>query len=258
VYSCLLNLSFCFPLSYLDLQTPILKLCKVFQSEYNSQSSRERVCKTYLYAVTPSFGQQTADLITFTFLFCFVTLPFLLAWRLINCDIRTSYTLEATVVINPLPSLTTGYQPVVNLQLLVHRHTSTPTTLQVLLPVLLNFRLMLLVPSYTSEDPQYLVLQPHTLLLPPIVTLMPAPSMPATFSIATTLHICYLCEVTSGNWDTPCTLAEPSLHSSAGHTPAIMYVDQTPALTNSTTLVGTLESAATSTIWTLDTQQQVA
>ena len=66
-----------------------------------------------------------ADTTIILFFFIFILAPLLLAWRLVNRDIRTSYTLEVSASLNP-PTLSPGYQEVVDLHLLVHRSTIPP------------------------------------------------------------------------------------------------------------------------------------
>ena len=66
-----------------------------------------------------------ADLLFIFFFFVLILAPLLLAWRLINRDIRTSYTLEVSASLNP-PTLSPGYQEVVDLRLLVRCLTIPP------------------------------------------------------------------------------------------------------------------------------------
>ena len=157
------------------------------------------------------FGLQTADIsFTIFFLFCILA-PLLLAWRLVNCDNRTSYTLEVSTSLNP-PTLSPGYQEVVNLHLLVCRstnlHASTSSTTLL---------------TYCSTLPLPIALRQHS-SLPIAVLPQPTPSpsslhgttLPNYWDIQGDADITYL--IGTQEWYTH----SDSDHPSAGNTPVAL------------------------------------
>ena len=137
--------------------------------------------------------QQLADLILFIFILFFIVTPILLAYRLVNRDIRTSYTIEASASLFP-PTLTPGYQEVIDLRLLVSRASREPQQQSV-------------SPAPSSSSSSRLSTPPLPIRVressaPPIAayTASTLPSYPAT---------------PANYWD---------LHHSAGHTPAPLYI----------------------------------
>ena len=117
----------------------------------------------------PFFGLQMADTTFIIFFLFFILTPLLLMWRLVNRDIRTSYTLEVSASLNP-PTLSPGYQEVIDLCLLVrcstYPHATTSST--TLLTCCLTLPLPIVLCQHSS---------------PPIAVLpQPTPSPPSLHS----------------------------------------------------------------------------
>ena len=168
--------------------------------------------------------QQLADYIFYIFILFFIITPILLAYRLVTCDIRTSFTIEASASLFP-PTLTPGYQEVIDLRLLVSRASHEPQ--QSVSPA---------PPSYSSSS--CLSTPPLTIRVressaPPIAayTASTLPSYPAT---------------PANYWDLPAPTWQIEEHPSAGHTPAPLYV----ANWNSDDDTAVEQSEATSDAWT--------
>ena len=178
------------------------------------------------------FGLQMADTTLFLFFSFFILASLLLVWRLINRDIRTSYTLEVSASLNPL-TLTPGYQEVVNLCLLVRRTTNprastSSSTLStrhstLLLPIVLHQHSSLLIAVLPQPTPS-----------PPSLH---GTTLPNYWDVQGDTDITYL--VGTQEW----YMHSDSNHPSAGHTPAVLseptwgidedtYIEQTEASTS--------------------------
>ena len=145
--------------------------------------------------------QQLADILFYIFILFFIVTPLVLAYRLVNCDIRTSYTIEASASLFP-PTLTPGYQEVIDLRLLVSRASREPPQSVSSAP-----------PSSSSSrlSTPPLPIRVHESSAPPIAayTASTLPSYPAT---------------PANYWDLPAPIWNIEQHSSAGHTPAPLYI----------------------------------
>ena len=153
-----------------------------------------------------------ADYIFILFFFTFILAPLLLAWRLVNRDIRTSYTLEVSASLNP-PTLSPGYQEVVDLRLLVRRSTIPPraSTSSTTLSTRRSTPPLPIAPRQHSSPPIAVLPQP---------TPSPPPSQGTTppnyWDIQGDADITYL--VGTQEWYTH----SDSDHPSAGYTPAAL------------------------------------
>ena len=152
-----------------------------------------------------------ADITFILFFLVFILAPLLLMWRLVNCDIRTSYTLEVSMSLN-LPTLSPGYQEVVDLCLLVCHLTNprTSTSSNTLL-------------THHSTLPLPIVPCQHS---SPLITVLPQPmpsppqlhgtTPPNYWDIQGDTDITYL--VGTQEWYTH----SDSNHPLAGHIPAVL------------------------------------
>ena len=145
--------------------------------------------------------QQLADLLFYIFILFFIVTPILLTYRLVNHDIRTSYTIEASASLF-LPMLTPGYQEVINLRLLVS-HTSCKPQQSVL-------------PAPSSSNSSHLSTPP----LP--IRVHESSALPIAVYTASTLPS-YL-QTSANYWDLPAPTWNISEHPSAGHTPTPLYI----------------------------------
>ena len=153
-----------------------------------------------------------ADTITTLFLLLFILAPLLLVWRLVNHDIRTSYTLEVSASLN-LPTLSPGYQEVVNLRLLVRRSTiplCASTSSTTLLTRCLTLPLPIALCQHSST-PIAILPQPTP---SPLTSHGTTP--PNYWDIQGDADITYL--VGTQEWYTH----SDSDHPLAGHTPAVL------------------------------------
>ena len=168
--------------------------------------------------------QQLADYIFYIFILFFIITPILLAYRLINRDIRTSHTIKASASLF-LPTLTPGYQEVIDLCLLVSRASREPQQ-----------------QSISSTPPSSSSSCLSTLPLPIRVQESSAP--PIAAYTASTLPSY---PATPANyWDLPAPSGNFKQHPSAGHTPAPLYIVNWN--TNDDTAIE--QSKATSNAWT--------
>ena len=162
--------------------------------------------------MTPFFGLQIADTTFIIFFLLFILTPLHLVWRLVNRDIRTSYTLEVSASLNP-PTLSPGYQEVVDLRLLVCRSMILPpaSTSSTTLSTHCSTPLLPIVPCQHSS--------------PPIAVLpQPTPSPPSLhgtiplnyWDIQGDADITYLVGIQE--W----YMHSDSNHPSAGHTPTAL------------------------------------
>ena len=168
--------------------------------------------------------QQLADITFYIFILFFVITSLVLAYRLVTRDIRTSYTIEASASLFP-PTLTPGYQEVIDLRLLVRRASREPQ--QSVSPT---------PPSSSSSSrlsTPPLPIRVRESSAPPIAayTASTLPSYPAT---------------PANYWDLPAPTWQIEEHPSAGHTPAPLYV----ANWNSDDDTAIEQSEATSDAWT--------
>ena len=146
-------------------------------------------------------------------------------YRLVNRDIRTSYTIEASASLFP-PMLTPGYQEVIDLRLLVSRASREPPQQSV----------SSAPPSSSSSSrlsTPPLPIRVRESSAPPIAvyTASTLPSYPAT---------------PANYWDLPAPTWQVEEHPSAGHTPAPLYI----ANWNSDNDTAVEQSEATSDAWT--------
>ena len=168
--------------------------------------------------------QQLADTTLYIFILFFIVTPLVLAYRLVNRDIRTSYTIEASASLFP-PTLTPGYQEVIDLRLLVSRASREPQQSVSSAP-----------PSSSSSSrlsTPPLPIRVRESSAPPIAayTASTLPSYPAT---------------PANYWDLPVPTWQIEEHPSAGHTPAPLYI----ANWNSDDDTAVEQSKATSDAWT--------
>ena len=168
--------------------------------------------------------QQLADYIFYIFILFFIITPILLAYRLVNHDIRTSYTIEASASLFP-PTLTPGYQEVIDLRLLISRASREPQQSVSPAPPSSSSLLRLSTPP--------LPIRIRESSAPPIAayTASTLPSYPAT---------------PANYWDLPVPTWNNEQHPSAGHTPAPLYI----ANWNSDDDTAVEQSEATSDTWT--------
>ena len=169
--------------------------------------------------------QQLADHIFYIFILFFIVTPILLAYRLVNRDIRTSYTIKASASLFP-PTLTPGYQEVIDLRLLVSRASREPQQQSV----------SSAPPSSSSSSrlsTPPLPIRVRESSAPPIAayTASTLPSYPAT---------------PTNYWDLPAPTWQIEEQPSAGHTPAPLYI----ANWNSDDDTAVEQSEATSDAWT--------
>ena len=168
--------------------------------------------------------QQLADIIFYFFTSILILAPLYLAYRLVNRDIRTSYTIEASASLFP-PTLTPGYQEVIDLRLLVSCASREPQQQSV----------SSAPPSSSSSrlSTPLLPIRVHESSAPPIAayTASTLPSYPAT---------------PANYWDLPAPTWNFEQHPSAGHTPAPLYI----ANWNSDDDTAVEQSEATSDAWT--------
>ena len=168
--------------------------------------------------------QQLADIIFYIFILFIIVTPILLVYRLVNRDIRTSYTIEASASLFP-PTLTPGYQEVIDLRLLVSRASREPQQSVSSAPPSSSSS------SHLSTPP--LPIRVRESSAPPIAayTASTLPSYPAT---------------PANYWDLPAPTWNLEQHSSAGHTPAPLYITNW----NSDDDTAVEQSEATSDAWT--------
>ena len=168
--------------------------------------------------------QQLADTTFYIFILFFIVTPILLAYRLVNRDIRTSYTIKASASLF-LPTLTPGYQEVIDLRLLVSHTSREPQSVSSAPPSSSSS-------SRLSTPP--LLIRVRESSAPPIATYTAStlPSYPAT---------------PANYWDLPVPTWNLEQHPSAGHSPAPLYVVNWN--TDDDTAVE--QSEATSNAWTL-------
>ena len=167
--------------------------------------------------------RQLADYIFYTFILFFIVTPLVLAYRLVNRDIRTSYTIEASASLFP-PTLMPGYQEVIDLRLLVSRASREPQQSVSSAPSSFSS-------SRLSTPP--LPIRVRESSAPPIAayTASTLPSYPAT---------------PANYWDLSAPIWQVEEHPSAGHTPAPLYI----ANWNSDDDTAVEQSEATSDAWT--------
>ena len=167
--------------------------------------------------------RQLADILFYIFILFFIVTPILLTYRLVNHDIRTSYTIKASASLFP-PTLTPGYQEVIDLRLLVSRASREPQSVSSAPPSSSSS-------SRLSTPP--LPIRVREFSAPPIATYTAStlPSYPAT---------------PANYWDLPAPIWNNEQHSSTGHTPAPLYI----ANWNSDDDTAIEQSEATSDAWT--------
>ena len=145
--------------------------------------------------------QQLADIIFYIFILFFIITPILLTYRLINRDIRTSYTIEASMSLFP-PTLTPGYQEVIDLHLLVSRASCKPQ--QSVSPT----------PSSSSSS---------RLSTPPLpIRVCESSAPPIAVYTASTLPS--YPQTPANYWDLPVPTWNIEEHPSASHTPTPLYI----------------------------------
>ena len=169
--------------------------------------------------------QQLADITFYIFILFLIVTPLVLAYRLVNRDIRTSYTIEASASLFP-PTLTPGYQEVIDLCLLVSRASREPQQ-QSVSPA---------PPSYSSSS---------RLSTPPLPIRVRESSAPPIAAYTASTLPSY--SATPANyWDLPAPILNIEQHPSAGNTPAPLYI----ANWNSDDDTTVEQSEATSDAWT--------
>ena len=169
--------------------------------------------------------QQLADYIFYIFILFFIITPILLAYRLVNRDIRTSYTIEVSTSLFP-PMLTPDYQEVIDLRLLVSRTSCEPQQ-----------------QSISSAPPSSSSLS--RLSTPPLPIRVRESSAPPIAAYTASTLPSYP-QTPANYWDLPTPTWNLEQHPSAGHTPAPLYITNW----NSNDDTAVEQSKATSDAWT--------